>query len=356
MPQNRCSPAHHVRLDALGEPLECCGQARLVDKRGPVGSYILKRLALAAPTIVGVAFLSFMLMRLVPGDVILAQIGGGDASGVADIDPEVLDRIRRDLGLEGTVPEQFARWVTGILHGDFGKSYLTGNDSLEQFWSRFPITLQLGIMAVLMSTVIGISVGVVSALFQDKLPDYGLRVLAILGLSIPNFFLGVLMVILLARTFHYVFPVGVNNIWDDPVTNIRQFAIPSIVLAVASAGVIARLTRTSLLEVMRQDYVRTAYSKGLTTRRVITQHALKNSLIPVITIVGAQLTFIISGSVVVEQIFNLRGVGQLTITSLFQRDYVQLQTNIFLFGLVLVAGNLITDMMYGFLDPRIRYS
>jgi peptide/nickel transport system permease protein len=312
---------------------------------------------LSVPTIIGVAFLSFMLMRLVPGDVILAQIGGGDAAGgVADIDPEILARIREDLGLQGTVPEQFGRWIVGIAHGDFGESYLTHNDSLDQFWSRFPVTLQLGLMAVAMSSVLGVTVGVISALFQDGPADYSLRLVAILGLSIPNFFLGVLMVIFLARTVHYVFPVGVNQIWDDPVTNFRQFSIPSVVLAVASAGVIARLTRTSLLEVMRQDYVRTAFSKGLTTRMVVTRHALKNALIPVVTIVGAQLTFIISGSVVVEQIFNLRGVGQLTITSLFQRDYVQLQTNIFLFGLVLVAGNLITDLMYGFLDPRIRYN
>lgn len=322
-----------------------------------MGRYILTRLALSVPTIIGVAFLSFMLMRLVPGDVILAQIGGGDAAGgVADIDPEILDRIRKDLGLEGTVPEQFGRWIVGIAHGDFGESYLTHNDSLDQFWSRFPVTLQLGLMAVVMSSVLGVTIGVISALFQDGPADYTLRLLAILGLSIPNFFLGVLMVIFLARVVHFVFPVGVNQIWDDPVTNLRQFSIPSIVLAVASAGVIARLTRTSLLEVMRQDYVRTAFSKGLTTRMVVTRHALKNALIPVVTIVGAQLTFIISGSVVVEQIFNLRGVGQLTITSLFQRDYVQLQTNIFLFGLVLVAGNLITDLMYGFLDPRIRYN
>jgi peptide/nickel transport system permease protein len=197
---------------------------------------------------------------------------------------------------------------------------------------------------------------VISALLQDTLTDYVGRVIAILALSIPNFFLGVLTIIFLGRFFHYTFPTGVNSLWSDPAQNLRQFVVPSFVLAAASVGTTARLTRTSVLEVMRQDYVRTAYSKGLATRMVVIRHALKNALLPVVTVIGGQLTFIVGGSVVVEQIFNLRGVGQLTLNALLQRDFMQLQTNVFIFALALVAGNLLTDLSYGWLDPRIRYT
>jgi peptide/nickel transport system permease protein len=203
--------------------------------------------------------------------------------------------------------------------------------------------------------VIGVPIGVISAVWQDSAADYLGRVIAILGLSVPNFFLGVLLIIFLSRIFHFTFPTGVNDIWKDPLLNLKQFFFPSFVLAFASAGVTMRLTRTSLLEVLRQDYIRTAQAKGLSDRLVILRHALKNAMVPVITVVGTQLTYIIGGSVVVEQLFNLRGVGSLTLTSVLQRDYVQLQTNVFLFSLVLVVGNLLTDLAYGFLDPRIRY-
>ncbi len=322
-----------------------------------MSAYIARRLITMVPTIIIVAFLSFMLMRLVPGDVILAQVasGGGASGGVSSIDQQRINQIKKDLGLEGTVPQQFVRWLGGVARGDFGDSWLTHQSTLKQFTRRVRVSIQLGLMAVVLSVMIGVPLGIISALWQDTAPDYLGRVIAILGLSVPNFFLGVLMILLFSRVFHFTFPTGVNDFWNDPWVNLQQFVVPAFVLAFASAGVTMRLTRTSFLEVLRQDYIRTAHAKGLSQRLVILRHALKNAMVPVITVVGTQLTYIIGGSVVVEQLFNLRGVGSLTLTSVLQRDYVQLQTNVFLFSLVLVIGNLLTDLTYGVLDPRIRY-
>ncbi len=336
--------------------LLCAGASSTGDTA--MTTYVVRRLITIVPTILIVAFLSFMLIRLVPGDVILAQVasGGGAVGGQSAVDQARANQIKKDLGLEGSVPHQFVRWIRGVIHGDFGKSWLTHNSTLEQFGKRARVSVQLGIMAVAISALIGVPIGVVSAIMQDSVPDYLGRLIAILGLSIPNFFLGVLMIILFSRVVHYTFPTGINDIWNDPLLNLQQFIVPAFVLAFASAGVTMRLTRTSLLEVLRQDYVRTAHAKGLSSRMVIMRHALKNAMVPVITVVGTQLTYIISGAVVVEQLFNLRGVGSLTLTSVLQRDYVQLQTNVFLFSLVLVFGNLLTDLGYAFLDPRIRYS
>lgn len=322
-----------------------------------MGKYIARRLITMVPTVLIVAFFSFMLMRMVPGDVILAQIasGGGPGGGASQFDEERVAQIKKDLGLEGTIPEQFIRWIGGVVRGNFGDSWLTHNNTLQEFGKRAGVTLQLGIMAVMLSMSIGIPIGIISALRQDSIPDYVGRLIAIFGLAIPNFFLGVLLIIFLSRVFGYSFPTGVNHFWDDPWLNLRQFIVPAFALAFATAGVTMRLTRTSLLEVMRQDYIRTAHAKGLAERSVVLRHALKNGLIPVLTVIGTQITFIVGGSVVIEQLFNLRGVGSLTLTSIGQRDFVQLQTNVFLFSLVLVVGNLVTDLAYGWLDPRIRY-
>jgi peptide/nickel transport system permease protein len=311
---------------------------------------------LAIPTLFIVALFSFILMRLTPGDVILAQIGASNPQGVGNIDPVRLEEIKRSLGLYGTVPEQFARWLFGVLRGDFGESWLTGHSTLADFTDRMLPTLELGILSTIYSVLLGVVVGTLSALYRNGWVDQIGRTLSILALSTPNFFLGVLVIIGMSRAFGITPPTGIASPWSDPVGNFGQFLAPSLVLAAASAGTTARLTRTSLLEVLRQDYIRTAHSKGLNTRTVIVRHALRNALLPVVTVVGAQLTILIAGAVVVEQIFNIRGVGQLTISALFNRDYMQLQTNVFLFAVAIVAGNLLVDLSYGWIDPRVKYS
>ena len=321
-----------------------------------MGLYALRRLMLAIPTLFIVALFSFILMRLTPGDVILAQIGASNPQGIGNIDPVRLAEIKRSLGLYGTVPEQFARWLFGVLRGDFGESWLTGHHTLADFTDRMFPTLELGVLATAFSVMLGVTVGTLSSLYRGAWVDQVGRGLSILALSTPNFFLGVLVIIGMSRAFHVTPPTGVSTPWNDPIGNIGQFLAPALVLAAASAGTTARLTRTSMLEVLRQDYIRTAHSKGLATRVVIVRHAMRNALLPVVTVVGAQLTLIIAGSVVVEQIFNIRGVGQLTISALFNRDYVQLQTNVFLFAIAIVTGNLLVDLSYGWIDPRVRYS
>ena len=306
------------------------------------------------PTLALVAFLSFMLIRLVPGDTLTAQIASSGQAGV-QYDSARIEQLKKQLGVQGSIPAQFWRWVRGMAQGNFQRSFLTNKDTLSQFESRLGVTVELGLFAVVISLFIGIPIGVLSGVLQDTGVDYAGRFLAILALAVPNFWLALLIVVFASRLFGYAFPTGHHALLSDPVQNLQQFVVPAFVVAFASAGVTMRITRTSLLEVLRQDFIRTAQAKGISAFAVIQRHALKNALIPVITIIGAQLSVVIAGAVIVEQIFNLRGVGLLTLTSVNQRDYPQVQTDVFILAIALVVGNLITDLAYGWLDPRIRY-
>jgi peptide/nickel transport system permease protein len=317
-------------------------------------AYIVRRLLLMIPTLLLVAFLSFMLMRLVPGDTITAQIQSSGTAGT-QYSQERVEQLRAQLGINGSIPEQFVRWVKRLSHGDFQRSFVTQRDTLHQFTERLSVTIELGALALVISVLVGIPLGAISGVFQDTPLDYAARVFAILALAVPNFWLALLIIVFASRWFGYAFPRGSHSFFSDPKTNLEQFVIPALVLAAASAGVTMRLMRTSILDVLRQDYIRTAKAKGLWLRRVIVRHALRNALIPVITFVGGQLAALVSGAVVVEQIFGLRGVGQLTLTSIQQRDYPQVQTNVLILAVALVIGNLLTDLAYGLIDPRIRY-
>jgi len=320
-----------------------------------VRNYIVRRLLLMLPTLVAVAFLSFILLRLVPGDTLTAQIQSSGLSG-AQYSPERLQSLKKQLGIDGSIPSQFGRWVNHLAHGDFQRSFLTNKDTLQQFRERMNVTIELGLLAVCFSVLIGIPIGAFSGVFQDTALDYVGRVLAILALAVPNFWLALLIIVFASRWFGYAFPRGSHPFFSEPLTNLQQFVAPALVIAAASAGLLMRLTRTAILDVLRQDYIRTARAKGLALRRIVLVHSLKNALIPVITVIGTQLAVVITGSVVVEQIFNLRGAGQLTLTSILQRDYPQVQTNVLIFAVVLVIGNLLTDLTYGVVDPRIRFA
>lgn len=318
-------------------------------------AYVVRRLVLMLPTLLLVTFLSFMLLRLVPGDTLTAQIQSSGLSGT-QYSQERLQGLRKQLGIDGSIPSQFGRWINGLAHGDFQRSFLTNKDTLHQFKERMSPTIELGLLAVSFSVLVGIPLGLLSGVYQDSLVDYVARFFGILALAVPNFWLALLVIVFASRWFGYAFPRGSHPLFSQPWTNLQQFVVPALVVAAASAGLVMRLMRTSILEVLRQDYIRTARAKGLWLRRIIARHSLKNALIPVITIVGAQLTALIAGSIIVEQIFNLRGVGQLTLTSISQRDYPQVQTNVLIFSVVLVVGNLLTDLAYGLIDPRIRFS
>jgi peptide/nickel transport system permease protein len=320
-----------------------------------VRTYIIRRLLLMVPTIVIVAFLTFMLLRLVPGDSITSQLQGSGQAGTS-FSVDRVRQLRHQLGIDGSIPDQFQRWVSGIFHGHFGKSFITNKDSLSEFGSRVTVTLELGMLSIFFSILIGVPLGVLSAVRQDSPIDYVTRILSILALAIPNFWLALMIIIFAARLFGYAFPQGQYSFFKDPGLNLQQFIVPSLVIAAAGAGILMRLLRTTMLDVLRQDYVRTANAKGLGERAVIYRHALKNAMIPVITVLGAQLSTVIAGAVIAEQIFGLRGVGQLAVASIVGRDYPMVQTIVLVLAIFLVVGNLLTDLAYGLVDPRIRYS
>jgi len=306
------------------------------------------------PTIVLVGVCTFSLLRLVPGDTITAQILSTGQPGV-QYDHAKIAQMKKQLGLSGSIPSQFWHWTSGMARGDFQKSFVTNKDSLSEFGSRLGPTVELGILAVLFSALIGLPIGILSAVYQDSAIDLVGRLIAILALAIPNFAIALLVVVFGAREFKYAFPTGSHPFFSDPAGNIQQFFIPAAVIALGSAGVLMRLTRTSMLDVLRQDFIRTAKAKGIRPTMVIQRHALKNALMPVVTIIGAQLSAVIAGAVIIESIFNIRGVGLQTLTAVNQRDYPQVQTNVLVFALILLFGNLLTDLAYGLLDPRIRY-
>lgn len=317
-------------------------------------SYIIRRLLLMIPTMILVAMCTFSLLRLVPGDTLTAQILSAGQPGV-QYNQERVEELKKELGLNGSIPEQFGRWVGGMARGDFQRSFVTNEGTLGEFAARVEPTVELGILSVVFSLLIGLPIGVVSAIRQNSLIDYAGRFIAILALAIPNFAIALLVVVISAREFEYAFPVGEHHIWSDPSTNLQQFLVPALVIAFSTAGVLMRLTRTTMLDVLRQDYIRTARSKGLRSRVIVIRHALKNAMLPIVTVLGSQLATLIAGAVIIEQVFNIRGVGLQTLTAVYQRDYPQVQTNILIFAFILVVGNLMTDLAYGALDPRIKH-
>lgn len=312
--------------------------------------YVIQRILLAIVTIFTVAVVTFFLLRLTPGDAIMAKVAGG-----GNFSPDRLAQMRRQLGLDQPVIVQFVRWFGGILHGDFGRSFLSERPTLGEFEKGAPISLELGIIALLSGLIIGIPIGILAAVKQDTIPDYIGRSIAIIGISIPNYWLGILLIVYPSIWFHWEWPRGNPSLIHDPVTNIKAFLVPGLILGFASSASLMRFLRTTMLEVLRQDFVRTARAKGLNGRIVVLRHAMRNSLLPVITLVGAQLGYLLGGSVIIEQLFSLPGVGFRTYLAVQQLDYPQLQTNLLILATVIVLANLLTDLSYAWIDPRISY-
>ena len=311
--------------------------------------YVLRRLALAVPTLIIVSVIVFSIMRLMPGDVVIRMVEGHAYA-------PTVDALRKELGLDRPAHVQYLEWMGGILlRGDFGNSYWTRQPIWDEFLRRFPVTLELAALTILTSVVIGILVGIVSAARQDTVSDYIGRVLAILALSVPYFGLAVLVVVLPAIYFKW------TPLWTyvpftvDPLENLKIMIIPALVFGVTRAGPIMRIMRSALLEVLRQDYIRTAWSKGLPERAIVLRHALKNALIPVVSLVGLQMPLYIGGSVIIEAIFRLPGVGLFFFEALTRLDYPVVQSVNLIIAAMVVALNLVIDLSYAFLDPRIRY-
>jgi peptide/nickel transport system permease protein len=314
-----------------------------------VKRYILRRVALAIPTLFFVSVIVFALMRFMPGDVATRMVEGHAYA-------PTLQALRHDLGLDRPVQAQYLDWIGGIvLRGDFGQSYWTRQPILEEFVRRFPVTLELAALTILVSVVLGIAIGIVSAVRQDTASDYIGRILAILALSVPYFGLAVLVVVLPSIYFKWT-PVWTYVAFSvDPLENLKIMTIPALVFGVTRAGPIMRIMRSALLDVLRQDYIRTAWSKGLGERTIVLRHALKNAMIPVISLIGLQAPLYIGGSVIIEAIFRLPGVGLFFFEALTRLDYPVVQSVNLIIAAMVVGLNLLIDLSYAFLDPRIRY-
>jgi len=315
-----------------------------------VYKYVLRRVLLAVPVLLLSSLIVFGLMRVMPGDALTALMA---ASG--NVGEKELQKLRKDLGLDLPYYKQYLVWVWQMVSLSPGDSIFTNEPIPVALKKAIPVTLELAILAMVLGLVIAIPIGVLSATHQDRLSDYVGRVVAVSGLSMPEFWLGTLVITFAAIWFHWMPPIGYVSFWESPWKNLQQFLVPAAILGFRLSAATMRMTRSTVLEVLREDYVRTAWAKGLAGKIVVYKHALKNALIPVVTIVGGQLGVLLAGTVVVETIFALPGMGRLTVEAILYRDYPVVQTNVMLVAGTLVTLNLLVDMTYAWLDPRIRY-
>jgi peptide/nickel transport system permease protein len=312
--------------------------------------YILRRLLLAIPVLLLASLIVFGLMRVMPGDALTALMA---ESG--NVSERELQKLRKDLGLDLPYYEQYLIWLWQMVSLNPGYSIFTSEPIPVALKKSIPVTIELALLAMILGLVIAIPLGVLSATRQDKPSDYVGRLVAISGLSLPDFWLGTLVITFAAIWFSWIPPLGYASVWESPWTNLQQFLLPAAVLGFRLSAATMRMTRSTLLEVLREDYVRTAWAKGLGERVIIYKHALKNALIPVVTIVGGQLGTLLAGTVIVETIFALPGMGRLTVEAILYRDYPIVQTNVMLVAGTLVTLNLLVDLTYAWLDPRIHY-
>jgi peptide/nickel transport system permease protein len=313
--------------------------------------YVIRRLLLSVPVLLLSSLIVFGLMRVMPGDALTALMGESGNVSAKD-----LEKLRKDLGLDRPYYEQYALWVWQMVSFNPGDSIFTNEPIPVALKKAIPVTLELAMLSIILGLTIAIPVGVLSATRQDSASDYVGRVVAVSGLSMPEFWLGTLVITFAAIWFHWIPPIGYVSLWDSPWKNLQQFLVPAAILGFRLSAATMRMTRSTVLEVLREDYVRTAWAKGLAGKIVVYKHALKNALIPVVTIVGGQLGTLLAGTVVVETIFALPGMGRLTVEAILYRDYPIVQTNVMLVAATLVTLNLIVDLTYAWLDPRIRYS
>ena len=316
--------------------------------------YLIRRLMLFIPTMLLVFTLVFVILRVVPGDPAIAMLTGG-AQTEKTFTQEDVDRLRAKLGTDRPLVVQYGDWLWGLTSLDFGTSFFYAQPIWDDIKDRFPITFELTLIALLMAGVVAIPLGVLSAIKQDSLPDYIGRVITIGGIAMPNFWIGILFVFMLANVFNWLPPLGYVQFWDDPLTNLQQLVFPAAALAITHMAFVGRVTRSAALEVIREDYIRTARSKGLSERVVITRHLLKNALLPVVTVAGYEFGRLMGGTVLIETIFNVPGMGQLLIGGINHRDFPMVQGIVVVITFLVLVLNLVVDMLYGLLNPRIRY-
>ena len=314
--------------------------------------YLIRRILLMVPTLIGVAVLVFVLMRLIPGDIVELRLGGEGGM----VSEEQIQKERARLGLDRPLPVQFVEWMVGLVKFDLGQSMWTGRAVTEEIWVRFPVSLQIAIMSTLIATILAIPLGTLAALRQDTWIDYVVRVFSIAGLATPSFWLGIMMILFLLIFFHWSPPISYEPIWRDPIYNLSMLIWPAMATGYRYSAVAMRMTRSTVIEVMREDYIRTARAKGLVDKLIVNRHALTNAMLPVITVIGIEFAFLMGGLVVTEQVFNLNGIGRLFVQSVGQKDYTLVQGLVLLVAFVFVFTNFVVDILYAWLDPRIHYT
>ena len=320
--------------------------------------YILKRLLLMIPTLLGAGLLVFVMLRMIPGDVCVLRMAGG----AGYVDPKAIALCRTELGLDRSYVVQFLDFIWGFIRFDFGNSMWTGRPITEEIALRFQLSLQIAIMATITAVMLAIPLGTISAVRQNTWIDYLVRAFSIAGIAMPSFWLGILIILGLLVTTKSVFgvswmpPIKYVPLWVDPLYNLSMTIFPALATGYRYSAVATRMTRSALLEVLREDYVRTARAKGLVHQLIIRRHALRNALLPVVTIIGIEFAFLIGGLVVTEQVFNLNGLGKLFVASVTNHDYAMTQALVMLVVAIFVFTNFLVDIVYAWLDPRIRYS
>ena len=314
-------------------------------------TYLLKRLLLIFPTLFGVAVVTFLLIRIIPADVVELRYSG-DRGAVSQ---QLLDQERARIGLDKPVWRQFATWIWGVARLDFGQSMWTGAPIWQEIKLRFALSLQVAVMATIVAVLLAIPLGVLAALKQDTWIDYAVRVFSIAGLAMPSFWLGIVLILMLLIVFQWLPPMVYTPFWVSPWQNLAQLIWPALAVDYRYSAVATRMTRSAMLEVLREDYIRTARAKGLMQKLVLSRHALKNAMLPVLTVVAIEFAFLIGGLVVTEQVFNLNGIGLLFVQAVAHRDYTLLQALVMLVAGAFILVNFLMDVAYAWLDPRIRY-
>jgi peptide/nickel transport system permease protein len=320
--------------------------------------YILRRVLLTIPTLIGAAALVFVLMRLIPGDICLVRLGGGGQS----FDPKALATCHAEIGVDRPWIVQFLDFMWNTARLNFGTSMWSGKPVIEEIGARLPVSLEIALLATCVAILIAIPLGTVSALKQNSWLDVAVRIFAIGGIATPSFWIGILSILLVLDLSNAFFghpwmpPIDYVPFWKNPIANLSMVVLPAITVGYRYAAVSMRMTRSAMLEVMKEDYIRTARAKGLINKLIINRHALKNALLPIVTLIGIEFAFLIGGLVVTEQVFNLNGVGRLFVQAVQNQDYALTQALVMLTVAIFVFTNLAVDLLYAWLDPRIRFN
>lgn len=314
-----------------------------------MSTYIARRLLLSLVSLFGLTVLVFIFLRAVPGDTAVLVLGADAASS-----PEQVAELRHRLHLDDPLPVQYGRWIGGVVRGDLGSSLFTHRPVWQEIRDRIATTFELALLALTCSLAVGVTAGTAAAVRQERAGDQAIRFFSILGLAMPNFWLGTMVIVFGARWFNWIPPVQYVEIWRDPARNLQMFVVPALVVGLALAASLSRMARSAVLEVAREDYVRTARAKGLPGRAVLLRHTLRTAMIPILTLFGVQVGAVVAGTVVIENVFNLPGLGRLILDSISRKDFPLVQGIVLLYGTFIVLANLTTDLLYGVVDPRIR--